>query len=233
MAPILCIETSTHLCSVALCERAQVLAARDEEDREQFTHAERLNVLVADLLDEAGRSMKNVKAVAVGTGPGSYTGLRIGLSAAKGFCYGLQIPIMGVGSLDVLCMSLRSSDLSIARADLLHPMIDARRMEVFTCVMDAGGDPVSSVAPAILDEDWCAALDPARRHIVFGDGADKAADLWRSSKGNIVHAAGVKPHASSMAEHVTVRYQRKAFDDLAYLTPLYGKDANMTAPGRG
>ena len=232
MALILCIETSTHLCSVALCDGDRSLATRDEEDREQFTHAERVNVLVGELLEETGRSMKEMNAVAVGNGPGSYTGLRIGLSAAKGFCYALGIPIMGVGSLDVLCMALQGSGFATAPGDLLHPMIDARRMEVFTCAVGVDGGLERAIAPMILDEAWCSNLEPDRRHIVFGDGADKAADLWKSHAENVVHVAGIKPRTSSMAAHVADRYQRKAFDDLAYLTPLYGKDANVTAPGR-
>lgn len=225
MARILCIETATHLCSVALADGGRLLAERDAEERDRFIHAERLNGMVDEVMKEAGLAMRELDAVAVGIGPGSYTGLRIGLSAAKGFCYALRIPIIGIGTLDTLAAAFRMTDDGRGSADLgiLHPMIDARRMEVFT------GDPPR---PVVLDEGWIASRDPARTHLVFGDGADKAADLWRSHPA-IIHVPGIKPWARAMAPIAMARSAEKRFDDLAYLVPNYGKEARVTRPASG
>ena len=159
--------------------------------------------------------------MAVGIGPGSYTGLRIGLSAAKGFCYALGIPIIGIGTLVTLEQALRSLRTDLGTGVVLHPMIDARRMEVFT------GEPLRSV---ILDDAWIAALDPAKRHLVFGDGADKAEGLW-GSRPNVQHVPGIKPWARAMASIAAARSAAGEFDDLAYLVPMYGKEARLTSPG--
>lgn len=225
---ILCIETATHLCSVAVCDGVRVLASRDEQDQERFTHAERLNTLVGEAMAEAGRSMRDIQAIAVGVGPGSYTGLRIGLSAAKGFCFALGLPIIGLSTLDILRSVLEVSDFALRATDVLHPMVDARRMEVFTNAVRRDG-VATVMAPTILDAGWRDMLDPGSRHVVFGDGADKAPDLWNVE--HLVHVPDIKPYAAGMALLAADRYERSAFDDLAYLTPLYGKEANLTSPG--
>lgn len=246
MARILCIETATHLCSVALVEDDRLLAERNAEEHDRFIHAERLNVMVDEGMKEARLNMRHLDAVAVGIGPGSYTGLRIGLSAAKGYCYALGIPIMGIGTLDTLTGAIRSMNYEQrpAGSEELHPMIDARRMEVFT------GDPPR---PVVLDEGWIASLDPKRAHVMFGDGADKAADLWKSKepsgspppappiahgtsqqdgrRAGIIHVPGIKPWARAMASVAVARFSEKRFDDLAYLVPVYGKEAKVTKPG--
>ena len=218
MPAVLCIETATHLCSVAVCDGGRVLASRDEEDHERYTHAERLNILVDEAMKEAGLAMRDLRAVAVGIGPGSYTGLRIGLSAAKGFCYALGIPIVGVNTLTTLTSALHASRFTPHADAAFHAMIDARRMEVFK------GDPVHAL---ILSEEWIAGLDKSRQQVVFGEGADKAAELWKGHA-HVLHVPGVKPHASAMAAMAAERFNTKGFDDLAYLVPLYGKEANVT-----
>ncbi|MEO8066281.1 MAG: tRNA (adenosine(37)-N6)-threonylcarbamoyltransferase complex dimerization subunit type 1 TsaB [Flavobacteriales bacterium] len=223
MAHILHLETATHLCSVALARDGVVLATRDLMSA-GFSHAEKLNVFIDEVLKETDVTMKELNAVAVGIGPGSFTGLRIGLSAAKGLCYALDMPIMGVGTLDTLVSALRASGHTQA-GPVLWPMVDARRMEVFTQCID--GAEKSGPMPLLLSAEWVAGLDKSKEHFVFGDGADKAADLFAGVP-HVKHLAGIRPVASAMCGLASDRFQRAAFDDLAYLVPFYGKEAGVT-----
>lgn len=223
MALILAIETTTRLCSVAL-GRDGVLLAQREVESERHAHAEKVNVFVAGVIQEAGLILADIDAVAVGIGPGSYTGSRIGMSAAKGLCYALGKPIIGVNTLTTLVEAARSEGGSTALRQ--WPMIDARRMEVFTQEHDANGSVVGEVHPQVLDEEWAQAVGKC---CVFGDGADKATDLWKSAPG-VVHVSGIKAHAGAMLVHAERRLREGSMDDLAYLVPLYGKEANVTQP---
>lgn len=221
MALILAIETTTKLCSVAL-GRDGVLLAQREVESERHAHAEKVNFFAAEVLEEAGLKLADIDAVAVGIGPGSYTGSRIGLSAAKGLCYALNRPIIGVNTLTTLVEAARAAN---GRTDLPQwPMIDARRMEVFTQKHDVKGMAVGDVHPQVLDEAW--AFD-AGECCVFGDGADKAVELWKSAP-RIRHVPGIKAHAGAMFAHAELRLRDGEMDDLAYLVPLYGKEANVT-----
>jgi len=230
MPLLLAFDTATRHCAVVLVDGGQVLASR-EDASDQFSHAERLNVFIAEVMAEAGRSLNELAAVAVGIGPGSYTGLRIGLSAAKGLCFALDKPLIGMSTLDVLGHQLRSTGIALHADDRLHPMIDARRMEVFTRVLDAQGAPLSNATPAILDGTWCEALPAAERAVVFGDGADKAASLW-AGRANVLHVPGIKPGVQGLAHCAAELFAAQHFSDLAYLVPDYGKEPNVTQPKR-
>ncbi len=221
MPLILCIETATRLCSVALGRDGVLLAERGLES-DKHIHAEKLNVFIAEAMEEAGVSMRELDAVAVGIGPGSYTGLRIGLSAAKGLCFALGIPIIGIGTLGTLVTA------SSRRAPRMLPMIDARRMEVFTQPFDGSGNPLGDAHPLVLDEAWA---DGASESLVVGDGADKAVGLWARYRG-LQHLPGVRPHARCMLAAAHARLAAGLVDDLAYLVPLYGKEAHVTQPGK-
>ncbi|MCB0792955.1 MAG: tRNA (adenosine(37)-N6)-threonylcarbamoyltransferase complex dimerization subunit type 1 TsaB [Flavobacteriales bacterium] len=235
MAFLLCIETATPMCTVALAHDGYVLAHAAEEGdpanaERRYIHAERTNVLIQAIMDRTGLAFKDLDGVAVGVGPGSYTGLRIGLSAAKGLCYALGIPIIGIGTLDTLVAALRQRIPDpVVTEDVLWPMIDARRMEVFTSVRNASGYGEGPTHPQVLDEAWCAALPAGKRHVVFGDGADKAAMLWATSE-HVLHLPGVRPLASMMAGIAMARWSAGQLDDLAYLVPEYGKEARPTRP---
>ena len=231
MAMILCLETATHLCSVALVIDAEVVAERNEEGPGHI-HAERLHVLVQQVMEEAFMPFDRLNALAVGIGPGSYTGLRIGVSAAKGYCHALGIPIIGISTLRILEAAFRGLEGSAPNGGILLPMIDARRMEVFTLPMDPGGmpDPDGAV-PLILDEAWRRSLNLAGPCVVFGDGADKAASFWRTEE-MVEHVPGVKPWARAMASVAHERLAHGLVDDLAYLVPKYGKEANVTTQVR-
>lgn len=218
---ILAIETATKLCSVALGRGEELLATR-EVDSEKLAHAEKVNVFIAEVMEEAGLSLKNLDAVAVGIGPGSYTGLRIGLSAAKGLCYALDKPIIGLSTLGTLVAA--ASQQHGPFIGTLWPMIDARRMEVFAQHYSPEGQALADAAPLILDEAW-ATRQEAR--VVFGDGADKAAQLWAGRAG-VTHLPAIRPSAMYMLAGAQERYRSQRFDDLAYLVPEYGKGANVT-----
>jgi tRNA threonylcarbamoyladenosine biosynthesis protein TsaB len=226
MAVILAVETATKACSVALCRDGECIALR-EELSEKLSHAEKINVFAQEVLDEAGMEFGQVDAFAVGTGPGSYTGLRIGVSAVKGWCFATDRPAIGLPTLRILVEAALKQDLP---ADAqLWPMIDARRMEVFTQPFDRNGGTLAAMHPLILDRQWVDEADSTR--IVFGDGADKAAQLW-SGANNIIHLPGLFPSANNMAALAEVRYEAKKFDDLAGLVPEYGKAANVTSPSK-
>jgi tRNA threonylcarbamoyladenosine biosynthesis protein TsaB len=221
MSPLLLtIETATKLCSVALGRGEQLLAIR-EIDSAKLAHAEKVNVFIAEVMEETGLSLQDLDAVAVGIGPGSYTGLRIGLSAAKGLCYALDKPIIGLSTLGTLVAAARHQHGPFNGT--LWPMIDARRMEVFAQPYSTEGQALADSAPLILDEAW--AMRPEVR-VVFGDGADKADQVW-AGHASITHLPGIRPSASFMLYGAQERYLAQRFDDLAYLVPEYGKGANL------
>lgn len=217
MPLILCIETATKLCSVALGRNGMLLAERGLES-EKHIHAEKVNVFIDEVLREAGIAMSDLNAVAVGIGPGSYTGLRIGLSAAKGLCFALRIPIIGIGTLETLV------NASGQRDGALFPMIDARRMEVFTQRFADG--VAGEEFPLVLDEAWSERIGACT---VFGDGADKAESLW-AKHAAITHLSDIRPHARDMIALAEQRLLEGRTDDMAYLVPRYGKEANVTQP---
>ncbi len=228
MALILSFDTATKHCAVVLAENGRPLAHR-VDDAERFSHAEELNVFIEAVLDDAGKNMKDLDAVAVGIGPGSYTGLRIGLSAAKGLCFALDVPLIGLGTLDVLGYDLLGSGFVTNAKDVLHPMVDARRMEVFTKQLDRHAKAEGDARPVVLDDAWCAALEVGLRHIVFGDGADKATELW-SKHAHVLYPPGIRPSVRGLSLLADLAFGRKEFADLAYLVPDYGKEANVTQP---
>jgi tRNA threonylcarbamoyladenosine biosynthesis protein TsaB len=205
-----------------------VLAFREEQS-ERLTHAERLNVLIGEVLQEADVAFDELAAVAVGVGPGSYTGLRIGLSAAKGACYALRIPIIGMSTLDVLVREFLSQATDLPDDAVLMPMVDARRMEVFTLEASVDGMRRSEAQPLVLDEEWITSLPMDRITVVFGDGADKAAGWWEG-RSQIRHIPGIRPSKHGLADRANAAFAQKAFSDLAYLVPDYGKPANVTQP---
>lgn len=227
---LLTIDTATKLCTVALGNGEELLALREIDPSfdnplptkpEKLSHAEKINVFIAEVMEEAGLQLKDLDAVAVGIGPGSYTGLRIGLSAAKGLCFALDKPLIGLSSLGTLVAAAQQKHGPLQGT--LWPMIDARRMEVFAQPYTSEGKPMADVAPLILDEEWAALPEP---RVVFGDGADKAQHLWEGSP-SITHLPTIRPSAAAMLVEANARFNAASFDDLAYLVPEYGKGANV------
>ena len=224
VALLLSFDTATPHLAVVLARNGVPVAWRIDATV-ALSHAEKLNVFIAEVMEEAGQGLSALEGVAVGTGPGSYTGLRIGLSAAKGLCFALDKPLIGMGTLDVLVAQACRQTGTFA-ADALMPMVDARRMEVYTRVFGPDRAPLGDMAPLVLDDAWCASRNAAGRTAVFGDGADKARHLWADSPW-ITHLSGIRPGVEGLAALAEQRFQRGLFSDLAYLVPDYGKPANV------
>ena len=217
---ILCIETGTDTCSVALARNGVLVALRESSDERD--HARRVAVYTEEVLAEAGIGASDLSAVAVSKGPGSYTGLRIGVSFAKGLCYGLGIPLIGVGSLDSLCAVAFEKLRHSVGIGLLIPMIDARRMEVFGQVFDADGNPETKPGAWVIDENSLAEYRD-RDVYIFGSGAAKCREVlpW-------AHYIEVRPSARGMIKLAAVAFENKNFENSAYFEPFYLKDFVIT-----
>lgn len=227
MAVILNIETSGRCCSAALTAEGMILAHR--EDFEGRNHAALLSGFIKHCLDFAAEKELKVDAVAVSTGPGSYTGLRIGMSEAKGLCYALDIPLIGVDTLELLTTRVMFSTLDIEPDTIFVPMVDARRMEVYTGAFDFGLNKLMEEGPLILDKNSYADLLATGRPVLFfGDGSAKAKDLIKAENATFVD--GVDPLAVDMIALADRHYANRDFIDRAYAVPNYLKDFQATKP---
>jgi tRNA threonylcarbamoyladenosine biosynthesis protein TsaB len=203
------------VCSVCVAVDGKVLAIRESAD-EQYTHAEKLAVYVDEVIKEIGGADK-LDAVCVSKGPGSYTGLRIGVSAAKGLCYALDIPLLSVSSLQSLaCLAMGEADL--VEKSLIMPMIDARRMEVYTQRFNHCAKPGSEISAEILDEGFQL---PERQVYILGDGAAKAAELLGEK---VIHLKDVNASARGMIDLAEEKLANNDVEDVAYFEPFYLKE---------
>ena len=227
MSLILAIETGTDICSVGIAKDGELLSLRESDEGRD--HARKVGVFVDELLRETGIVPDDLDAVAVGKGPGSYTGLRIGVSFAKGLCYGLQKPLLAVGSLDALVEVAREDhEAGILAVDgwdgaYLCPMVDARRMEVYAQVFDAGGRPQGEVSAEVVDAGSFSTWRAKGPFVIFGSGAAKCADVL--SDAVLVHVA---PSARGLARLAQTAFDGGDFADLAYFEPFYLKDFVVT-----
>lgn len=227
MAVILNIDTSTAVCSAALTAEGMILCHR--ECFEGRNHAALLSGFIKDCLDFAAEKEIAVQAVAVSMGPGSYTGLRIGLSEAKGLAYALDIPLVGISTLELMATRVMFSTDEVDPDSILVPMIDARRMEVFTAAYDFGLSPLLSPQPLILDENsYSDILATGRPVLFFGDGSDKARDVIQAP--NAVFVPDVVPLAVDMVALAERDFAARKFIDLAYSVPEYLKEFQATKP---
>lgn len=225
MPVILNIETSTNVCSVALTAEGTVICHR--EDFSGQNHATLLSGFIKECLDKAAEMKISLEAVAVSIGPGSYTGLRIGLSEAKGLCYALDIPLIGVDTLKIPCVNVMFGQ-ELSGDELFAPMLDARRMEVYTAVYDFALKPLKEPSPMILDEHSYAEFLADRRVLFFGNGSNKASGVITSP--NAIFVADIVPLAVDMLPLSEQAYSRREFLDLAYSVPAYLKDFQATKP---
>jgi tRNA threonylcarbamoyladenosine biosynthesis protein TsaB len=182
-----------------------------------------LNSFIADICKEAGKKLSDIDAVAVSKGPGSYTGLRIGVSAAKGFCFSLNIPLISVDTLQAMAKSQNHQNVFFC------PMIDARRMEVYTALYDAEGNKIEDISAKIIDENSFEKELKANKIIFFGDGAEKCRVVLESNP-NAIFIENVHPSAKYVNELALEKYNNKEFEDLAYFEPFYLKDFIATTP---
>jgi tRNA threonylcarbamoyladenosine biosynthesis protein TsaB len=218
MAILLCIESSADVCSVVLARDGEVVSLR--ESGLERSHAKLLAPYIFEVLSEANISPQQLDAVAVSQGPGSYTSLRIGTSVAKGLCYGAGKPLVAVSSLQSLAM-LAVAGGSVQPSDLLCPMLDARRMEVYTALFNARGLPQTDVTAQIVDERTLADKLDAQRILFFGSGAEKCRSSIRHPHAVFIH---VPTSARGMITLAEQRYAQKQLEDVAYFEPFYLKD---------
>ena len=218
MSLILNIETSTTLCSVSLAKDGKVIASK--EVNEGFTHAENLHVFIEEVIAKAGTTVKDLNAIAVGSGPGSYTGLRIGVSAAKGLAYALQVPLIAVNTLQTMAAAaVGQSNEEV----LFCPMLDARRMEVYTAIFDKDLNAIKETSAQILSEEDLSFFDTGKPICFFGDGMPKCKELLM----NIPRSSFIQnivPASSALAELSFQKHNKGQFEDVAYFEPFYLKD---------
>ena len=219
MARILLIETSTAQLSTAIAEGGVVTASRIcGEPRMQ---ASLTAPFVKEILDEKGLTVKELDAVCVGKGPGSYTGLRVGVSTAKGLCFGAGLPLLAVGTLDALVGEAHRLGVVPEGCRYIVPMVDARRMEVYTAVFTPDGRQLTETKPAIVDADSFSAELAEGPVLFIGDGALKCREALSSEN---AHFAAAFPTAMAMAPLAEAAYHEKRFEDVTYFEPFYLKD---------
>lgn len=225
MAVILSIETSTAVCSVALSKNGACIAEKINFDGP--SHATLLGVFVQEMLAFAKQNNVTIDAVAISCGPGSYTGLRIGVSTAKGLCFGLGIPLIAIPTLQIMTSTVKESQTIAANA-LLCPMIDARRMEVYTAFYDQNLQAIRKTTADIIEEHSFSDLLSKHPILFFGNGADKCkASLTHP---NATFLNEIYPIAKNMIILAEASYHNKQFEDVAYFEPFYLKEFVATIP---
>ena len=224
MERIILIETSTALCSVALAEDGVITAYK--ESSAPKAHASLTAVFIDEILKEKGLTMSDCHAVCVSMGPGSYTGLRVGVSTAKGLCFGSGLPLIAVGTLDTLVAQAETTG-QIGNARYIVPMVDARRMEVYTAIFEIAGQDgndarqITETAPMIIDEHSFAEQLSEGEVLFIGDGAGKCADVIKHPNAKFIQC---NPQASAMLSPAMNAYKEKRFEDVAYFEPFYLKE---------
>ena len=222
MIHILCIETGTSTCSVALGNENGVVGFKEIADPK--AHASKLSVLIEELLQEQNFDITNIDAVAISKGPGSYTGLRIGVSFAKGVCYSLGKPLIAVGSLDSMVYGIKEvlPKENINDISLFCPMIDARRMEVYSAFFNQFNQRISEVEAIIIDSNSFIDQLKDQKVIFFGNGASKCKSVI--SNQNAIFIDNFEPSARFMLPLALNAYKDEIFEDIAYFEPFYLKD---------
>jgi len=218
MAYILNIETATKNCSISIAKDGEMLICKEGAEQ-GYSHAEKLHVFIEEALQELNLDFSDLTAIAVSKGPGSYTGLRIGVSAAKGLCYALDLPLIAVDTLEVLASQLAISE------GIIIPMIDARRMEVYSAVFDQNGEKTRETKAEIIDENSYSEIDQ-KIHLI-GDGAMKFKEILVDDK-FIFYSEINYPSAKEMCKTSFEKHKKSDTVDVAYFEPFYLKDFMMS-----
>jgi tRNA threonylcarbamoyladenosine biosynthesis protein TsaB len=218
---ILSLETSTKVCAVAL-HQAGTLIAETRLAIEQ-AHSSKLTVLIEQLLENASIQSQDLRAVAVSAGPGSYTGLRIGVSVGKGLCFALQIPLLSINTLEAMAWQVRQGVLPTQNEKTFFcPMLDARRMEVYCAVFDGAGKYILPTEAKIIDNEAFSDILPTQQIVFFGEGAAKCKPFLTHS--NALFLKDILPTADSVGKLAYPKFQQQIFEHLAYFEPFYLKD---------
>ena len=218
MTYILNIETATKNCSVSLAKNGETILCKEIAEQ-GYSHAEKLHVFIEEIVKEANVNFSEIKAVAVSKGPGSYTGLRIGVSAAKGLCYALQIPLISIDTMQVLAKKVAIEN------GLIIPMIDARRMEVYSAIFDKNYNKIKDVEAEVLTENSYQDFDQAIYFI--GDCQEKCKKVLTKDNFKFLPEI-IFPSANEMSQLSFEKFQNNDFEDVAYFEPFYLKDFMLT-----
>ncbi|CAM3530868.1 tRNA (adenosine(37)-N6)-threonylcarbamoyltransferase complex dimerization subunit type 1 TsaB [Zobellia roscoffensis] len=216
MSIILNLETATTNCSVSIAKEGRILTIK-EHDTPNYSHAEQLHIFIQEVLKEVNIDISELDAIAVSKGPGSYTGLRIGVSAAKGLCFALDIPLISIATLGSMAEQVTSSEI-----DYIIPVLDARRMEVYSAVFNSDKDEVRATEAEIIDENSFGEFLEKGKVILIGNGAEKCKTIV--SHPNLSFDVSVVPSANEMAQLSYKKFKADHFEDVAYFEPYYLKD---------
>tara|TARA_R110000868_G_scaffold193443_1_gene438365 strand:- start:10017 stop:10688 length:672 start_codon:yes stop_codon:yes gene_type:complete len=215
MTMILNLETATTNCSVSIASNGEVIVLK-EDNSPNYSHSEQLHVFVQEALKEASLTFKDISAIAVSKGPGSYTGLRIGVSAAKGLCFSLDLPLISVSTLESL------AKLGLGKKyDFIIPLLDARRMEVYSTVFDEEGNNIRETRAEIIQKESFLEYAQKGKVLLIGDGAEKCRSLLEHPNFNYESAL---PTAKEMAKISYKKFKASEFENTAYFEPYYLKD---------
>jgi len=224
MPTILQLETATSVCAVALSIDGKTIALKEETA--QNIHASKLTLFIQEVMEQAGVKLNELDAVAVSKGPGSYTGLRIGVSTAKGICFALEKPLIGINTLTMMAAGFLAEHT--AYKGLICPMIDARRMEVFTAVFDHSLTEIELTNAKIVNEFSFLALLDQNEVTFIGNGAEKCSEIIKHKNARFVFSNFNS--ALNMSSLVNKAFNDKNFEDVAYFEPFYLKDFVFTTP---
>ncbi len=216
MAIILNLETATTNCSVSISKGNEIISLK-ENNAADYSHSEQLHLFIKEALEEASLSFSDLDAIAISKGPGSYTGLRIGVSSAKGLCFSLDLPLISVPTLQGMALQVK-----LEKGELAIPVLDARRMEVYSCVFDASYQEIRETRAEIITENAFADFVSEKKVFVVGSGAQKCKDILQHP--NFYFDGEIVPSAKQMGPIAYKKYQAKQFEDVAYFEPYYLKD---------
>lgn len=214
MTYLLHLETATKVCSAALSGNGKLIAIKESND-DNYNHGESLTLFIEDVLKQANIGFDKISAISVASGPGSYTGLRIGVATAKGLCYALGIPLISVDALTSLAEQVKGKH----QGKNLCALIDARRMEVYNLFVDKDGAPLKEISADIIDEESYREFEP---FVYFGDGADKLQETWKDRNCKI--DSSILSSAKGQIKIAFDKFINKDFEDVAYFEPFYLKD---------
>lgn len=216
MARILNLETATTNCSVSISDGFNVICLK-ENNAVNYSHSEQLHIFIKEALEEASLSFSDLDAIAISKGPGSYTGLRIGVSAAKGLCFSLDLPLISIPTLESM-----ANQIGVSKGELIIPVLDARRMEVYSAVYDSGYVEIRDTRAEIIDDNSFNEFSSYSKVYVVGSGAEKCKEILKPT--NFHFNTSIVPSAKEMARIAFKKFQEGIFEDVAYFEPYYLKD---------